>query len=76
MRDITQHTLVPKHEIVSLEEKETLLEKYNLTTYSQLPIILKKDPIAKLYGGKNGDVFKVTRPSETAGEYITYRYCQ
>ena len=76
MRDITQHTLVPKHEIVGVEEKETLLEKYNLTTYSQLTIILKKDPVAKFYGGKNGDVFKITRPSETAGEYITYRYCQ
>jgi DNA-directed RNA polymerases I, II, and III subunit RPABC1 len=76
MVDITQHKLVPNHSIVSNEEKEQLLQKYNLVSYSQLPIIMKNDPVAKYYGGKRGDVFKINRPSETAGEYITYRFCQ
>ena len=76
MVDITQHKLVPNHSIISNEEKEQLLQKYNLVSYNQLPIIMKNDPVAKYYGGKRGDVFKINRPSETAGEYITYRFCQ
>ena len=76
IRDITNHEFVPKHEIISNEDKEALLEKYNISSYTQLPIILKNDPVAKYYGGKKGDVFKITRPSETAAEYVSYRYCQ
>jgi len=76
MVDITQHKLVPNHSIISNEEKEQLLQKYNLVSYNQLPIIMKNDPVAKYYGGKRGDVFKINRPSETAGEYVTYRFCQ
>ena len=76
MIDITKHKLVPNHSIIQTEEKEQLLQKYNLVSYSQLPIIMKNDPVAKYYGGKRGDVFKINRPSETAGEYITYRHCQ
>ena len=76
MVDITKHKLVPNHLIIQTEEKEALLEKYNLVSFSQLPIIMKNDPVAKYYGGKRGDVFKINRPSETAGEYITYRHCQ
>lgn len=74
--DITKHTLVPQHEIVGESEKESLLSKYELDKYSQLPLIMRGDPVAKFYGGKKGDVFKITRDSETAGEYIFYRYCQ
>lgn len=76
MVNITHHKLVPNHSIVSNEEKEQLLQKYNLVSHSQLPIIMKNDPVAKYYGGKRGDVFKIIRPSETAGEYVTYRFCQ
>ena len=76
MIDITQHSLVPKHTLISEEEKEEILENYSLSTYTQLPIILKNDPVAKYHGGKRGDIFKIIRPSETSGEYLTYRYCQ
>ena len=74
--NILKHRLVPPHKAIrKREDIEEILETCNCKL-NQLPIILKKDPVAKFYGGKNGDVFKVTRPSETAGEYITYRYCQ
>jgi len=74
--NITKHELVPQHRILSTEEKEKLLEKFDITNYTQLPLILKTDPIAKFYGMKRGDVCEIKRPSETSGVYINYRYCQ
>ena len=74
--NITKHHLVPKHAVVhNKNELEEVLEKYKLKNKYQLPIILKSDPIARYYGMKNGDIVKIVRRSETAGEYIMYRCC-
>jgi DNA-directed RNA polymerases I, II, and III subunit RPABC1 len=74
--NIMDHEIVPEHIIISNSEKETLIEKYSIVSYNQLPIILKTDPVAKLLGMRRGDVCKIISPSETSGEYISYRYCQ
>lgn len=74
--NILNHSMVPEHTIISREEKEELLKKYNIVGYNQLPLILSRDPVAKYLGMKKGDVCKIKRPSETSGIYYSYRYCQ
>jgi DNA-directed RNA polymerase subunit H len=70
--DILKHELVPKHEILSAEEKKDLLEKINATE-RQLPKILDSDPVINKIEAKPGDVIKITRKSQTAGETVYYR---
>jgi len=74
--NIMEHEFVPEHTIISKDEKQKLLERFDIATFTQLPIILKSDPVAKFIGMRRGDVCKIIRPSETSGRYEMYRYCQ
>jgi len=70
--DIFEHALVPKHEILTEEEKQ-LLSQYRIQPY-QLPQIKASDPSVKVIGAKPGDILRIIRKSSTAGEHIAYRY--
>jgi len=71
--DIFEHALVPKHEILTAEEREALLSNYKVKPY-QIPQITSTDPAVKAIGAKPGDILRIIRKSSTAGEHVTYRY--
>tara|TARA_B100001057_G_scaffold418196_1_gene437292 strand:+ start:115 stop:759 length:645 start_codon:yes stop_codon:yes gene_type:complete len=74
--DVTEHHYVPKHELMTQDEVQKLKNNINISNLDQLPIIYSNDPVAKYLGLKLNDICKITRPSETSGEYVNYRICK
>ena len=72
--NITKHKLQPQFKKLSENEKDEICKKYRATS-EQFPYIRKKDPVSRYFGLKEGDMIKITRPSETAAEYESYRVC-
>ena len=68
------HVLVPKHEIVPVEEHKKIMDDNNMVSKSKFPLIrFHIDPIVRIIGGVPGDIIKITRPSPSSGEYVFYR---
>lgn len=70
--NITKHKDVPQHILMTKEDVEAMLKEENVTK-SQLSRILTTDPVARYFGARKGDVFKIIRPSLSAGQTKTYR---
>jgi len=69
---ITDHYLVPKHEVMTEKEKEKIMKNFNVTE-KQLPKISHSDPVIKEIGAKIGNLIKITRNSQVAEKTIYYR---
>lgn len=72
MINIIDNILVPKHYLLNEDEKKRFMEEY-LVKPKELPRIYSYDPIARYYYAKNGDVFRIERPSLTSGIAVVYR---
>jgi len=70
---ISKHFLIPKHELLTKEESDQVIARFNATP-GQFPYILSTDPVAKEIGAKPGNFVRVIRKSETAGTAVYYRY--
>lgn len=72
MLKVLDHEMVPRHEILTPQEKKEVLERFNVDK-EQLPKVLDSDPVVKETGAKIGDVMRIIRKSQTAGESVYYR---
>jgi DNA-directed RNA polymerase subunit H (RpoH/RPB5) len=70
LEDIPAKSFIPIHQLISQDEKDELLSKF---AESDLARILLTDIMARYYGAKIGDIFRIIRPSSAAGKNIFYR---
>ena len=70
LEDIPSKSFIPKHQLLSNDELDELLSKFN---QNELSIIYNTDMMSRYYNAKVGDVFRIIRPSVTSGNSIFYR---
>lgn len=71
-----KHISQPKFDKMPTSEHAEFLRKNRIKTMAHLPIIrFHEDMVARIMGLLPGDIVKITRPSPSAGEYISYRVC-
>lgn len=70
MEDIPSKMFIPEHTLLDDEEKTAFLEIFK---ESELAKINDTDMMSRYYAAKVGDIFKIVRPSLTAGKNIFYR---
>jgi len=73
--NILNHQYVQPHTILSKEESDEMMKKYNVADKSQLPDISRYDPVALALGMRPGDVCKIDRASKSALHSTYYRVC-
>lgn len=69
--DVMRHEFVPKHVLLTKDETIELLNKYKISLID-LPMVLNTDPAVFAVGGREGDVIKILRKSQTTHKEIEY----
>jgi DNA-directed RNA polymerase subunit H (RpoH/RPB5) len=69
LEDITSNILVPKHEIITGDERKEVSDKFS---DHELPRINLTDRMSRQCGAKIGDIIKVTEPTTTSGENTSF----
>ena len=70
MEDIPNKIFIPEHILLSDDDKTNLLLSYS---EPELAKIFSTDMMSRYYNAKIGDIFKIIRPSITAGRNVFYR---
>ena len=70
MEDIPSKMFIPEHILLIEEDKKDFLVMFK---ESELAKINDTDIMSRYYAAKVGDIFKIVRPSLTAGKNIFYR---
>ena len=73
--NILEHSYVPKHTILTDEETQAVMMRYNVAHTDMLPNISRYDPVAMAIGMRPGQVCCIERFSKTAIKTVYYRVC-
>jgi DNA-directed RNA polymerase subunit H (RpoH/RPB5) len=72
--NILQHSYVPKHETLTVEQTEEFYKKYNVNE-SQIPEISRFDPVARALCLRPKQICKITRYDKISYKNEYYRIC-
>jgi DNA-directed RNA polymerase subunit H len=74
MVDVTNHELVPEHDVLDGDEIEDVLQEYDIKR-TDLPKIKRTDPAVRDLEAEVavGDVVEIVRDSRTADQAVVYR---
>lgn len=73
--NILKHTAVPTHTILTTEQLNEVMVKYNISDHTQFPSISRFDAVAKAIGMRPSEVCKIVRSSSTSIVSDYYRIC-
>ena len=73
--NILEHAYVPKHTILTEQETQSMMARYNIAHPDMLPNISRYDPVAMAIGMRPGQVCSIDRFSKTAVGTPYYRVC-
>lgn len=73
--NILEHSLVPKHRVMTEDESNQVRQKYHIQDDSELPDIDRFSPVAQAIGLRPGQMCEIIRPSRTAISSTFYRIC-
>uniref|UniRef100_A0A6C0HW81 RNA polymerase subunit H/Rpb5 C-terminal domain-containing protein n=1 Tax=viral metagenome TaxID=1070528 RepID=A0A6C0HW81_9ZZZZ len=70
LEDIPSKEIIPQHILLNTDEKKELLDSFGL---NELGRIYSTDIMARYYGTKMNDVFRIIRPNINSGTSVYYR---
>ena len=70
LEDIPAKEFIPEHNLLNADDKKELLESFGL---NELGRLYSTDIMARYYGAKLNDVFRIIRPNINSGTSIYYR---
>lgn len=70
--NISTHTMIPPHRLLSKEEQQSVREKYSIHSDSQWPKLLEKDPVSIFYHFQKGDLIEIQRKGIGGQEATMY----
>ena len=73
--NILNHNLVPKHRVLTNDEKEKVKAQYNIENDNEFPTISRFDPVSQVLGIRPTELFEIERSSKTAIKTKFYRIC-
>lgn len=73
--NILNHILVPEHIVMTENQTQEIMKKYNILNKIDFPEISRFDPVARAIGLRPGQLCHIVRPSKTAIETNYYRIC-
>ena len=73
--NVLDHEMQPTFRILSNDEKQEIMKRYNIVKDKEFPDISRFDPVSQAIGVRPGQLIEITRSSPTAVKSLYYRIC-